>query len=96
MVGLVTACGAGDAAAKRGDVFFELSTGVAFVADDRFAAVERSREQGKRDFPLGSVGGDECCRPWCPVRSAGEMQAAAPEPAGMTTRVAVPADIGEL
>jgi hypothetical protein len=39
-----------------------LAPGVAFVADDGFAAVEAAGQQWQRDLAFGTVGSNECGR----------------------------------
>src|SRR5215218_10900607 len=87
---------ADDRRAKAGDGVGEVAAGVAFVADDRFAAAERLRQQLERDLTLGPVSGDQGCGAWRAVAGAGEVQTAAPEPARMALRVAVAADRRQL
>ena len=60
--------------AELGDCGCELATGVAFVADDRLAAVERPREQLERCFTLGAVGADQGCGSGGAVGGAGEVE----------------------
>jgi hypothetical protein len=45
-----------DGGAEFGDGGSELAAGVAFVADDLFAAAERPRQQGERDLAFRPVG----------------------------------------
>ena len=58
-VGLVLASWSHDQAAELADGVFELLAGVALVADDRFAAGERPRQQGQGDFALRAIRGDQ-------------------------------------
>src|SRR5439155_15120463 len=74
----------------------ELAAGVALVADDRFTAGERARQQRQRDLALGTVGRDQRRGPRGAIGRASEMQPAAPKPAGMALRVAVTANVAEL
>src|SRR5829696_3576376 len=87
---------ADDRRAKAGDGVGEVAAGVAFVADDRFAAAECLRQQLERDLTLRPVSGDQGCGAWRAVAGAGEVQTAAPEPARMALRVAVAADRRQL
>jgi len=54
-VAFVFAGGPDDHAAELADGLLELAAGVALVADDRFAAVKGSGEEGQRDFAFGTV-----------------------------------------
>src|SRR5215211_3111955 len=87
---------ADDRRAKAGDGVGEVAAGVAFVADDRFAAAECLRQQLERDVTLRPVSGDQGCGAWRAVAGAGEVQTAAPEPARMALRVTVAADRRQL
>src|SRR3954451_10779294 len=95
-LGFVAAGGAQDGGAEGGDGGFEVAAGGGFVADDRLAALEAAREQRQRDLAFGPVGGGKGGGAWGAVGRAQQVQAHAPEPAGMAARVAVAAGVGEL
>src|SRR3954469_22521364 len=96
VVGLVLAGWSDDRGAEFGDGVSELAAGVAFVADDGFAAVEAAGQQRQRDLAFGAVGSDECGRLGGAVEGADQMQPHPPEPAGVTLAVAVAAHLGQV
>ena len=73
-VGFVFAGGPDDQAAEFADGLFELAAGVAFVADDRLAAVKGPRKQRQRDLAFGTVSRDEGGSTWGAVGGAEQMQ----------------------
>src|SRR5579862_3815271 len=79
-----------------GDGGGEFAADVPLVGDDYFASVQADWEQSERDLAFFLVSGGEDRRSGGAVRGGEQVQAHAPEPAGMAAAVPVPAGVGEL
>jgi hypothetical protein len=85
----------GDSTAQLFDLASEVPARIALVADDGLPTMKGSGQHMQGDFPFRPVGRGQLDRPRGAVRGTGQVQSAAPEPAGVAAAVAIPADISQ-
>src|SRR5579862_2611154 len=96
VAGFVFASWADDRGVQLADLEREFAAGVAFVAEQRLAAVASgASEQFETDIALVAFGRGERERPWRAVRSEDRVQPEAPEIAGVRAAPAVVRGIGK-